>query len=217
MARWNILSWVAWANARRLVLGLGLTIFLGWIWLDSIHESGAAPIWPRLFVTVVLGAAVLLTIDALTRITNPARHPAIRVMLRYGAAREVAGALNAELATARPVGDRFLITPHWLVYHTRITLKLVRCEDLVWAFRRKKAGSFSDGSELVLCSAAGDTDVISVDGFEIDKVLAALARQAPWAFYNFAEELDAMWKSDRRQLLALVAERRASQTAHATR
>jgi hypothetical protein len=168
--------------------------------------------------SLLFGAFLFGIARALWRSSNPARHPIMRALGRFGTPADVAGQLDAELlAEHRQIGDLHL-TPNWLVRASRSSLTALRIEDVVWAYK-KVTQHRVNGVPAGKTYAAQIWDrhgvCMTVTGSEsaVNQALETACQRAPWLVAGFSPDLEKAWKSNRAALIAAVDLRRREAVA----
>ena len=161
----------------------------------------------------LFGLCIFAIASALRRGGNPAAHPIMRALGRFGAPAAVAEQLDAELLTQhRQVGELHL-TPTWLVQASKSRLAAIRIEDVVWAYKQvtqRRVNGVPTGKSYAaqiwdrhgVCMTVAGSDAI------ISQALEAACHRAPWLMAGFSPELEKAWKSNRAMLIAAVDQRR---------
>jgi hypothetical protein len=177
---------------------------------DSFRSSGYAALGLGipLFGLCLFGIA-----RALRRGSNPAAHPIMRALGRFGSPADVAGQLDAELlAEHRQVGS-LRLTSNWLVQASKSHLAALRIEDVVWAYK-KVTQHRVNGVPAGKTYAAQIWDrhgvCMTVTGSEwvVNQALEAACQRAPWLMAGFSPDLEQVWQSNRAALIAAVDQRR---------
>jgi|GEM_PF-6107318 len=142
-------------------------------------------------------------------------HPISRALARYGEPLEVAKTIAAEMGDlSSSVTVRYLtVTDNWVVYTTPWGAVIKPLKELVWAYRQevpRKVWFVAVDSEFSLIMHFSDMGEIAAVGplKENEKLLAILAKRAPWAFYGFSEKRKERWKKAPQAMCAEVRERK---------
>jgi hypothetical protein len=85
-------------------------------------------------VVLVLSLAGLFT--ALRRMSNPATHPAVKSLSRFGDANVVAQQIDVEMASEHPQVGNLHFTRNWLVHKQNASVEAMRYQDVVWAYKK---------------------------------------------------------------------------------
>ncbi len=153
---------------------------------------------------------------ALVRWGDPEQHPSAWALVRYGVPAEVAEAIDAEVADAGGcvVAGRTTVTRSWLLVPTTFGLTAYHLGEAVWAYKcttQHLANGIPTGrSYAAVCHFRdGRVAKLAVKSETLaERLVAALVRRAPWLLAGYSAELEAAWKKDRGQVLALVDGRR---------
>jgi hypothetical protein len=170
------------------------------------------------YIGLAVGAVILLLclfglVRAISRSANPAAHPIMRALSRFGEPEAVAERINQEMAGPHETVGSVHLTPHWLVISSGGTFNVTRFEDVAWAYlkvtQHRTNGIPTGKTYSALIWDRHGTNLIA-NGKEntTEDVLKAIYRHAPWAIVGFNGDIEKAWKSNRQAVLAAVAQRR---------
>jgi hypothetical protein len=235
---------------KSLVLGLAFLLIPGLAFWYSPHLfhvfTGARPGWMTsgptglidyLFPLIMLGmvgAGVVCFVWVALLLLRPTWHPVYRRLSAFGPAREVAAAIDAELArrdevvrvgsirSVRPVpvsdqtpGGAVLLSRSWLLQLTDFGLRVARLEDVVWvrkvSFHAVVAGR-PTGAALAYAVEVkvrrGNDELFRCSKEEVDRLLLELLTRLPWVRSGLDERWERQWEGDRPALVADVQRER---------
>jgi uncharacterized protein DUF6709 len=177
---------------------------------ESFRDGGYAVL---VLGIALLGVCIFAIARALWRANNPAAHPIMRGLARFGPPAAVAAQLDAELLTQhRQVGELHL-TPNWLAQASKTRLTATRIEDVVWAYKKvtqHRVNGVPTGKTYAaqiwdrhgICLTVVGSDAV------ISQALEAACQRAPWLMAGFSPDIEKAWKSNRAALIAAVDQRR---------
>jgi hypothetical protein len=177
---------------------------------DSFRDGGYGALGLGI---ALLGVCIFAIARALRRAYNPAAHPIMRALARFGPPATVAEQLDAELlAPHRQVGELHL-TSNWLAQASKSRLTAVRIEDVVWAYKKvtqHRVNGVPTGKTYAaqiwdrhgICLTVTGSDAV------ISQALEVACQRAPWLMAGFSPDIEKAWKSNRAALIAAVDQRR---------
>jgi hypothetical protein len=177
---------------------------------DSFRNGGYAALGLGI---PLLGVCIFAIVRALRRASNPAAHPVMRALGRFGPPETVAAQLDAELlAQHRQVGGLHL-TPNWRVQASKSRLAAMRIEDVVWAYKKvtqHRVNGIPAGKSYAAQIWDRHGACLTVTGSDavISQALEAACQRAPWLMAGFSPDIEKTWKSNRAALIAAVDQRR---------
>ncbi len=167
-------------------LGVGLIVFLLCVWGLSkvIRRSG-----------------------------NPASHPIMRALGRFGEPEQVAEQINQEMSAPHEALGSLHLTPHWLVNSAGVSLAATRLEDVVWVYGKvaqHRTNGVPTGKtySTLIWDRYGKNVTVTGKEKAMQDALQAVYRRAPWAIVGYRADVEKAWKSNRPSVLAAVEQRR---------
>ncbi len=187
------------ADTLMLLLGLSVVLFFTWIMIDGgWKDFRQGPIWPFIMPLLLFVAGALALVLGVIRLAIPGKNPALRALDRAGPRGPVIAALNAELAGAPTICAKFKLTPNWFVFLGKLSVKIVRLDDVVLILTREWR---PEHRELVLCDAMGTETCFHLDGFEINRLLTELRNARPSILVDDAQETWDKWRRNPRNVM----------------
>jgi len=170
------------------------------------------------YLGIVIGALVLLLClwglsKVIRRGANPASHPIMASLKRFGEPKDVAQQLNQEMNAPHETRGALHLTPHWLVQSTGGSLNATRFDDVVWVYGKvtqHRTNGVPTGKTYSTLIWDRHGKLITLNGKEqaMQEALQAVYRHAPWIIVGFKPEIEKAWKSNRQAILAAVDQRR---------
>jgi hypothetical protein len=178
-------------------------------------------LFPFLLAAFALGGLAFF-IWGLCLLVKPGWHPTLRRLGKYGPPREVAGAIDAELADAdttrigEPIRsfrlaradqthDPVFVTRSWVVQPVGLGVKVVRLDDIVWvrgqgfAFARMVA---AQGQAVGVKLRDGSEEQFVLSAANAPRLVLEIVRRLPWVHSGSDEVLERRWQSERQEFLA---------------
>jgi hypothetical protein len=127
------------------------------------------------------------------RSANPAYHPIVKQLARYGDADTLAKQIDHEAngETTLRFG-KAILTDSWLLRPTAFGAQVVRLADLVWAYHlQQSAESFA-----VLMTADKKTHALSLKADDAASLIRALPKRQPNAIYGYEKARHLRWRKD---------------------
>jgi hypothetical protein len=164
----------------------------------------------------VIGLSLWGLLLVIRRTSDPASHPVLKALARFGPLDFVTSRIEAEMAGEHQKIGKLNLTNSWVVYEDRANLKATRFEDVTWIYKHITTQRYygipisktytamvydRHGAKLELVGGRKEQPT--------DEMLRAIAGRAPWAVMGFSHELDQAWKKDRNGFLAAVDRRKA--------
>jgi len=159
------------------------------------------------FIGLVFGALV-----AIRRMGNPALHPSLKTLERFGAVDDVIDEIDAEMETAHPVFGNCHLGRKWFFVTHADGVSAARYPDIVWIYkqvsRNQTAGIPGEATpSVVVYDRLGGKITCPGSDAEVDEVLASLAERCPWAVMGYSEESEARWNDAREEFIAEITSR----------
>lgn len=180
---------------------LAVTLGLSSVGVVSMLQAGRA--WPPAIVAqgVFVSLFTWRLIVAVRRRADPARHPMVRQLARFGDPLEVARALDAEVtaASARRAGD-VIITRRFLV--DLDGPDVVGLDEIAWVYPKitRRSVNFiplGESASLELHTFGPPHAILPLSLRGGAALNAALVERAPRARFGYSLELAAWWKDAR--------------------
>jgi hypothetical protein len=161
-------------------------------------------------VVLVLSLAGLFT--ALRRMSNPATHPAVKSLSRFGDANVVAQQIDVEMASEHPQVGNLHFTRNWLVHKQNASVEAMRYQDVVWAYKKvtqHRTYGVPTGKtyNIHIFDRHGKTITPTAKELQVDDALRGISQHAPWAFVGYDAELEKTWKKQREQVVSVIDQR----------
>jgi hypothetical protein len=191
----------------------------------GFRESGVMPMFvldaersfktPGYFLTLALLAGLLLglwnIVKALRRISEPDQHPALAQLQRYGPPRDVAAAIDADLASSAPLKiGRVTLGSRWLIYTTGFGVQALPLNSLVWIYHKVQKVHMA-----VIVPEQGKPLQIQLKQQDAQMLLTQIAQRVPWVVAGYSPDIEKLWRSSPGQLIQAVAERRGQAMSQA--
>ena len=166
--------------------------------------------------TVVVGLSLWGLLLVMRRSNDPASHPVLKALARFGPLDFVTSRIEAEMAGEHQKIGKLNLTHSWVVYEDKTNLKATRLEDVTWIYKHITTQRYYGipvsktyttmvydryGAQLKLVGGRKEQST--------DEMLRAIAGRAPWAVMGFSNELAQTWQKDREEFLAAVERRKA--------
>lgn len=161
---------------------------------------------------VILAFALWAITRALRHGADITRHPIMRSLERFGDPKTVAQQIDMEVQTAQKVGN-VQLTRHWLLNAGNASLDATRIEDVVWIYKKvtqHRTNGIPTGKTYQALVWDRYGKCITFNGQEkvVNETLDAIARQSPWAFMGYDDQLEKAWNKDRQSVIGAVDQRR---------
>jgi hypothetical protein len=145
------------------------------------------------------------------RMANHDAHPIIKSLARFGLPRNVVTTIDEEAKNGAQTAsiDSLTLTPSWLLYATRYSLAVLRCDEVIWAYKKvtKHSVNFIPTGKtyaVIVGRRDGKLQEITCRQKKADAILEELARRWPWTLIGYSDDLAAAWKSNRGAVIGLV-------------
>jgi hypothetical protein len=167
-----------------------------------------------------LGAVILLLIGLIwaivytrQRMQNPAAHPIMRMLARFGDPVKIANQIDAELNDHFDTVGKIRLTKHWLVYGSLGALSLTRFQDIIWIYKavihHSTNGALTgDNVSMKVWDRHGTCITITDYDSQINDTLKAVAGHAPWAFSGYSPDIEHHFKTNPTEMIHEVDRRK---------
>ncbi len=161
-------------------------------------------------------AGVWLVLAGIRRTLDPQGHRYARALERHGNPDEVATAIEAESTGAARIAD-VCVGKHWLWRYRYTELRVMRLDDLVWAYRYDSLDK--SGKTLQCCYRLFDSDGEMLQGtagvVDVDSLLEKVHRRVPWAVIGSSLEVESLWLANRTAFIDRVLLQRGDKLGEA--
>ncbi len=165
---------------------------------------------------VVVGLSLWGLLLVIRRTSDPASHPVLKALARFGPLDFVTSRIDAEMNGEHQKIGKLNLTNSWVIYEDRTHLNATRYEDVTWIYKHVTTQRYygipvSKTYTTLVFDRYGEKMQVVVGRKEqpTDEMLRAIAGRAPWAVMGYSNELDQAWKQDRAGFLAAVDRRKA--------
>ncbi|MEO8607276.1 MAG: DUF6709 family protein [Chloroflexota bacterium] len=181
--------------------------------LDTSDFRGSG--YVGLVVAIIVGLiCVWIIIRSLRRMGNPASHPIMRGLARFGDAEQTTEQIEFEMNQDHPkVGKNLHLTRNWLVYRTASTLSATKLSDVVWVYKhvtQRRTYGVATGKtfKAMIYDRYGSNIVVPGKEADVAATLESVARQSPWAQVGYTKDWEQKWKQQRAAFIAAVDQRK---------
>jgi hypothetical protein len=145
---------------------------------------------------------------------KPENHPLVKQFANRGDLATVTAQIDAEMSdpATQKIG-KITITPNWFFRPQAYGLDSLPLENLVWFYQKvttHRTNGVPTGKtySTVLHDRDGRNFEFSATEKQVDQVMNILYDKAPWAISGYSDEIQAMWRKQRSEMVATVDERR---------
>ena len=192
--------------------------------LFSVFLSVAAHFYKTGFLRsgfwgIVLGIVLLFlvvtaiynVIQCFKRMSRISLSPVYEDLEKIGPAEEIAGQIDAEVASGNCVRFKSIVITKSFVIHLRATqVTVIPVADLLWVYAYIQRNKTGVNYFLEVFVKDGENYSISLqDEISMNEAFAAAKNAAPWAIFGYNKSLEASWKKDREIFLKTVTGRYA--------
>jgi hypothetical protein len=199
------------ADANSSVNQTGFGQPLPYLLVANPSEFRNTPFFLLACSLLIAAIAAWNLLRGLLRVIDPARHPFLRSLRPYGAPREVASWIDADVASGevQNFGKAALVTRNWLLKPTTFAASAVPLAELVWIHQKVTQRR---GSKTYALQAWSRQDtLLEIPGKEVEvaRLLDVLTSRLPWVFAGYNEEFARNWQTNRPAILEALAARQA--------
>lgn len=168
---------------------------------------------PGYVALVVGGVALLLSLRAVlttfARGTNPASHPIMRGLARFGPLDQIKANIDAEAMTPYQTIGATKFTENWVLNTGSMTLNAMRLGDVIWVYKKvtqHRTNGIPTGKTYNVQAFDRYGGGMSIAGKQnvIDETLQTIYQRAPWIISGYNAELEKAWKTNRQAMIAAV-------------
>jgi hypothetical protein len=162
---------------------------------------------------IVLVVCLWLIFVALQRRGNPAKHPIMRALERFGDPEIVASEIENDMILDQQHYGKLCLTRNWLLDMNGGAFQATRLKDLAWIYKSitqhrtngiptgKAYGAYFWDRHGVLVNITGKEN-------QVEAMLEAVSQRIPWVLAGHTDELLSVWNNNRASFLAAVDERK---------
>lgn len=146
-----------------------------------------------------------------SQLANPAKHPFLKSLSRYGDPEDVVNRIDKERVLNETKVGKLTLTNSWIVFEQGNNFRAIRAQDLLWVYKHVQSGRYgSKHYSLRLYDAHGEmVSVAAKNDNQADEMGRAIAQKAPWTLIGYDKKIEDAWKKQRDQLVAAVEQRKA--------
>jgi len=141
-------------------------------------------------------------------------HPICKRLACFGTVEQVIQQIEAAILMnpVEKIAGVRLFGP-WLFKPSILSLTCFYVPDLVWVYRKVTTHSVNfipvgQSSEAVLYDRYGFSSTTQARKRKVESLMTHIIQQCPWIVAGFSKDLENLWKSQRREFVAAVDERR---------
>ena len=155
--------------------------------------------------------AIYNVIQCFKRMTRISLSPVYEDLGKIGPAEEIAGQIDAEVASGNCVRFKSIVITKSFVIHLRATwVTVIPVADLMWVYEYIQKNKTGVNYFIEVFVRDGENHSISLqDEASMNEAFAAARNAGPWAIFGYNKSLEALWKKDRRLFLKTVTDRYA--------
>jgi hypothetical protein len=176
----------------------------------------------QLFLLIVCAPTALFALLGIRSVwqffrrrSNPAKHPTMKKLARFGDPFQLAASIDAEMQMTAPTVDvgGAIVTPSWLLIPKRYVIDPYRLSDLVWMYQkvtehRRNGVRVGTSYAVIIHDRHGKSLQLSRNGKDHKNLIGPVVERAPWVISGYSAELQKAWANERAQVIAAVDERR---------
>jgi hypothetical protein len=165
---------------------------------------------------LLLLAGLVLVGGVITRMSEPARHPHMKALARYGEPESIAAQIESELMMGgQAIGKHVKLTQNWLVHDQGGRFQAMKLSDLAWGYKKvtqHRSYGIPTGKvfEAQLYDRHGQPFQLTAKQEVVDDVLRQTATAAPWMLAGYDAQIERMWRKERSALIAAVDARKTT-------
>lgn len=131
----------------------------------------------------------------------------------YGEPRSVAAVIENEFNKNSVKHGKVIVTDNWLINAGRYSTDIKKLESIVWIYKattQHYTNFIPTGKshEAVIYDDQAKLLKISLKDHNVEEVMVAVTDRIPWVVAGFSDEIASMWKSDPKEFIAAVNNRR---------
>ena len=161
-------------------------------------------------VLVILGLASLWgVISFIQRSGDPAKHPILKKLARFGNVEDVIHAIDKDLTAGEDKISKLRLTKSYLVHSGGNKFDAMPYRAVAWAYKMVVSGKYGIKTyQAHIYDVTGYQMVIVAKENEVNAMLEAVLSRAPQAIGGFSEDIKRRWNKDRQAFIAEVEKRR---------
>lgn len=178
------------------------------IMLDTTEDEIMWYVGTAILVIVAL-LSLLGVIAFLRRSSNPANHPILRKLARFGDVEDVIHAIDKDLTLAEDKVGKLYLTKNYLIHSGRNNFDAMPYHSVAWVYKMVIKGKYGTKTyQAHICDITGHEMKIAAKENDVNIMLQAVQSRAPHAIAGFSEDIKRAWNKDRQTLFAEVKKRR---------
>lgn len=178
------------------------------IMLDTTESDG---IW--YFGTagvVILGlGGVWGLFNFVTRSSNPAKHPTLRRLARFGEVEQVVDSIEKDLTNGEDKVAKLRLSKNWLIDSGGSKFEAMPYHSLVWGYKMIQQGRYGKTYFAHFYDKTGVGIVIQDNENNVNMMLQAVYARAPWAVFGYSNDIKRNWDKNRAGFIAEVEARQS--------
>lgn len=178
------------------------------VMLDVRGEDGIWYVGTGAVAILALGG-VWGMFNFISRSSNPAKHPTLRRLSRFGEVEQVVDSIEKDLANGEDKVAKLRLSKNWLINAGGSSFEAMPYHSLVWGYKMIQQGRYGKTYFAHFYDKTGVGIVIQDNENNVNIMLQAVYARAPWAVFGYSNDLKRNWDKNRASFIAEVEARQA--------
>jgi hypothetical protein len=145
----------------------------------------------------------------LSRNSNPAKHPTLRRLSRFGEVEQVVDSIEKDLANGEDKVAKLRLSKNWLVNSGGSNFQAMPYHSIAWVYMMIQQGRYGKTYFLHVYDKTGVAIIIQDKENNVNTMIQAIRARAPWIIAGYNNDIKRNWDKNRGGFIAEVEARHA--------
>lgn len=141
-------------------------------------------------------------------------HPLYMELSKYGSPLQLKDEIHNEFKTGQEkINGAVVLTNNWLFVQSFFSTKIINLDDLIWIYskvttHKRNFIETHKTHEIILNNRHGQSDSISMNSLEVEKVFFEILKRLPWLVAGYKDDLRNAWSQSNKEMCNYVLNNR---------
>jgi hypothetical protein len=145
----------------------------------------------------------------ISRSSNPAKHPTLRRLSRFGEVEKVVDSIEKDLATGEDKMAKLRLSKNWLVNSGGNSFEAMPYHSIAWVYKMIQQGRYGKTYYIHIYDKTGVGIIIQDKEMNVNAMIQAVAARTPWVILGYSNDIKRNWDKNRPGFIAEVDARYA--------